>query len=118
MFQVSCGDDRFSLLARVCPVGADLLLVVTGGSRIHIGALALAGSGGAVVETLGLPGHRDDEPARDLAAQVGAATGRTVAVAAGMHWDNPEPADIDRIRRLWRRLGLEVIAAIRRQGEW
>jgi hypothetical protein len=118
MFQVSCGDDRFSLLARICPVGDDLLLLVTGGSRIHIGALALAGSGGTAVETLCLPGHREDEPARDLAAQVGAATGRTVAVAAGMHWDGLESADIDGIRRLWRRLGFDIIAAIRRQGEW
>ncbi len=111
MIQVTCADSRFPLQAVVIPMGKDLLLSITGGTRPHLGGISLVdGSPGQFSEqVLVLPGHREDEPALAVGRQVAQATGKVVAVAVGIHWDNLTRREIEEIRRNWQRLAEMII---------
>jgi len=114
MIQVILHDSRFPLQAVVIPMGEDLLISITGGTRPHLGGLSLvdASPGGNFFQVLVLPGHRDDEPALDIGRQVAQATGRVVSVAVGMHWDNLKKKEIQEIRRNWKKLADMIIESL------
>jgi len=83
-------------------MGRDLLISIQGGTAPHIGATALAWpdpatSGGVAVKSIVAPGHKDDIPARDMAAAFCAWLGRTVCVCVGLHVDNANSEDISQL---------------------
>ncbi|MBN2333821.1 MAG: hypothetical protein JXO49_11725 [Deltaproteobacteria bacterium] len=114
MFQITLPDERFTLQATVVISGGDIVVTVTGGSRPHVGGVSLvAGSGDQpFAGVLVLPGHREDEPALAMAGRLAAASGRTVAVVAGMHWDDLTRDEITLIRKNWLRLADLIIARL------
>jgi hypothetical protein len=118
MIQVILSDSRFPLQAVVIPMGEDLLISITGGTRPHLGGLSLVdGSpGGSFSQVLVLPGHREDEPALAVGRQVAQATGRVVAVAVGIHWDDLTKREIQEIRRNWQKLAGMIIEGLSEAG--
>jgi len=119
MIQIALPDSRFPLQAVVIPMGEDLLISITGGTRPHLGGVSLVdiSSGGDFSRGLVLPGHRDDEPALDIGRQVAQATGRVVSVAVGIHWDGLKKQDLQEIRRNWKRLAAMIIESLPAAGE-
>nr|WP_314002832.1 hypothetical protein [uncultured Paenibacillus sp.] len=80
-------------------MGEDHVFLVSGG-QAHIGAIATAcpsGEPAAKTGLLSFPGHREAELALELAEMASIALGRTVAVVAGIHLDNPSKRDIEDI---------------------
>lgn len=71
------------------PVGRDTLLIITGGVA-HIGAVATAyvGPDGIEVQTSRVPAHEEHRIVEKCARKAAAALGRTVTVAAGIHYDD------------------------------
>ena len=119
MIQVILSDSRFPLKAVLIPMGEDLLISITGGTRPHLGGLSLVdGSpGGSFSQVLVLPGHREDEPALAVGRQVAQVTGRAVAVAVGIHWDILTKNEIQKIRQNWQRLTDMIIESLPEAGE-
>jgi hypothetical protein len=96
-------EHGFAIQAAVQPMGSHLLVSVQGG-RGHIGAVAMADPRPSLADPNRIssstsvycyPGHKEDEPAREMAGQLAAALNVRVVVVAGMHWDNLAPADLD-----------------------
>lgn len=88
--------NPYGLSVRTMAAGRDYVLLVTGGEA-HIGATAvsyLTDGGEALTEVVGLPGHKEAELARELAAHASSRLGRTVTVIAGIHIDHATPAEI------------------------
>ncbi|MGF7047450.1 hypothetical protein J2T13_001955 [Paenibacillus sp. DS2015] len=71
------------------PVGRDTLLIITGGVA-HIGAVATAyvGTEGIEVQTSRVPAHEEHRLVEKCARIAATALGRTVTVAAGIHYDD------------------------------
>lgn len=78
-------------------IGDDILIVVEGGERPHIGCVvqalprpSLTGSGetSATSSVMNLIGHKDEFLCRRIAERICAATGRTVVCTGGFHIDN------------------------------
>lgn len=78
-------------------MGADVCLILTGGERPHLGAVAVAqpreslaipGKVSATVSNITLLGHKEDVLARDIAARISAATAVNAAVCCGIHLDS------------------------------
>jgi len=88
--------DGRRIRARLAWVGRDLVVVVGGGDRPHVGAVAVArpGPGDPVVSVLGLPGHREDVPAGRWAERLCRSTGGTVVVSVGIHQDGLDPGGV------------------------
>jgi hypothetical protein len=89
-------SGTLSLEAACVSVGEDVVVVVGGGQRPHIGAAALAVSMPNVhdpsVRTqssylAAVPGHKEEDLARDGALKLSKALNRTVVVTVGIHDD-------------------------------
>lgn len=98
---------RLRIKARVMPLGADLLVCLTGG-QIHAGAAAIAGPGG-VPRSAALPGHRDDAPACAAAAFLAAELGCNVIVTVGIHYDKATREEIAQIMEMCHILTVEIL---------
>jgi gallate decarboxylase subunit D len=99
-------EGSFDLTATVVKVGQDFVVVISGGERPHIGAVALALSRqslkdhekkSATASVLSILGHKEDAVVKSVSERLAAVADRPVAVTAGMHWDNLEESDIKQI---------------------
>lgn len=79
-------------------MGDDLVLMLTGGSKPHIGAVALAipYKETSSASLLSVYGHKDGEIAKPLAEKVSKEIKKTVIVIVGIHLDNATKEDIQK----------------------
>jgi gallate decarboxylase subunit D len=84
-------------------VGKDLVVTIGGGTKAHVGAVAVAqprpslrGDGriSASASVITLLGHKEDELARWAALHLASQLNTTVAVTAGVHLDQATPEQI------------------------
>lgn len=80
-------------------MGEDLVLMLTGGNKPHIGAVALAipYKQTSSSSLLTVYGHKDGEIAKPLAEQVSKKIKKTVIVIVGIHLDNATKLDINKL---------------------
>jgi gallate decarboxylase subunit D len=101
-------EGRLDLTASVMKVGQDLVVVIFGGERHHIGAVALAQprqslknpeKTSATASVLCLLGHKEDVIVKSVSERLAAVAHHPVVVTAGMHWDNMQESDLGLILR-------------------
>jgi gallate decarboxylase subunit D len=114
-------EGEIMIEARAVWLGQDLLVILTGG-KAHIGAVAVFPTTleDAPNETtrglsvISVPGHREDVVVEGMAENLSRRLKRTVAIVAGMHWDNLGKDGIDTAvsicAKLEERMALELIA--------
>jgi hypothetical protein len=102
-------------------MGADLAVTLCGGDRAHIGAVAVAqarpslrpGNGTSASTTvITLPGHKEDDLARTLAARFAARLDGVVSVACGIHLDAIREAELKDILEMAEELTAEALSRI------
>lgn len=108
---IPCVDSEITF--SVVPQGEDLCVTIAGGTKPHIGAVALAqvrpsladpNRLSASVSVLTLLGHKEDEIARFVAQQIAVARGANVVVSCGVHIDDAsleQLREIDHVIRTW-----------------
>jgi gallate decarboxylase subunit D len=110
---LTAARGRLALRMTCVPMGTDLCVALTGGDRAHLGAVALSqprpslGGDGAVSATtsvLALLGHKEDELARTLAAELATRHGGVVCFACGIHLDAITPEELAAVPDLARDL--------------
>lgn len=91
------GEEPCRVQVSAVPAGDDLVVIVQGGGKPHVGAVAvsiprpsLSGSGETSSSTsvFTLTGHKEDSLARMLAGKIAASLGKNVVLTAGIHVDN------------------------------
>lgn len=94
--EVSAGAEETSdrVICRLERRGRDYLLSIFGGEE-HIGAVVLAD--GERIESIGRPGHREEESARSAASRISPVLDGALAVVAGIHYNSISREAIDRI---------------------
>ncbi|MBP2651898.1 MAG: hypothetical protein H6Q74_2723 [Firmicutes bacterium] len=102
-------DGRIIIKFTVIDMGLDLCIVVCGGDRPHLGAMALAQCRvslenplemSASVSVLTLLGHKEDQISSLVAARISQNVGTNVAVLCGIHLDDIGKTEIETIRRM------------------
>jgi hypothetical protein len=100
-------DGKYSLEGIAVFCGEDLYIIICGGTKHHIGAAALGTAYtkkdspqtvSASVSTICITGHRDDELARQAASFFAKTYHCTASVNVGIHIDDAEAADIQRLK--------------------
>ncbi|MCE1254973.1 MAG: hypothetical protein LWX83_15680 [Anaerolineae bacterium] len=96
--------EKNYLVEAVCvDVGADLVVVVGGGSRYHIGSTSLTISMPSIKDSSKLtnstylvpvPGHKEENLARESSLILSRSLKRNVLVSVGIHEDQISKADI------------------------
>lgn len=89
----------YPLTAQAVPIGADWTVMITGGCAPHIGSISTAHwqEGALKLDTLLLPGHRDNVVGDAFAQAIARRTGGTATVTCGIHYDGPSKADLQEI---------------------
>ncbi len=103
----TAGEPPWQVTGHFLRCGADVAAVITGGTRPHIGAAALAearpslsgdGSLSASASVLCRAGHKDDLWAREAALSLAAAANAAALVTVGIHVDAADSEAIARLR--------------------
>ncbi len=96
-FSVKTNRGSYDIEAYVRFVGKDLVVVIWGGERPHVGAVAIAqprpslrdaSVTSSTASVFCLLGHKEDELAKAVSEILSATLDTTVVVTAGIHWDN------------------------------
>ena len=104
----------------VTSVGEDLVIVVGGGQRPHVGCVVLAqpqpakaknGGWSVSCSVLTIPPHKEEPIARGIANRLAEASGRVTVVTAGIHDDNLDPDGV----AIYLRLGGELADELERR---
>jgi hypothetical protein len=104
----------------VTSVGEDLVIVVGGGQRPHVGCVVLAqpqpakaknGGWSVSCSVLTIPPHKEEPIARGIANRLAEASGRVTVVTAGIHDDNLDPDGV----AIYLRLGEELADELERR---
>lgn len=100
----SFGEKPFRVEACVAECGRDLVVICGGGTRYHTGAVAVATVNPkiknstlleATATTVGIPGHKEDQIAREAALRLSKKYQVTTTLAVGIHVDDASSKEID-----------------------
>ncbi|MDR3331964.1 MAG: hypothetical protein LBT08_04985 [Synergistaceae bacterium] len=103
MCNLTLSRGAISITFSVEALGDDVCVTVTGGSRPHIGAVALSmarpsltgdGSVSASTSVITMLGHKDDVVAKYVSEQFAKRLNRNAAAVCGIHYDEITPSDI------------------------
>lgn len=83
----------YPIAVTAVPCGADWQVLVLGGCTPHVGSATVAAPGRGP-ETVLLPGHRDNVVGERFARRLTQATGRSVCVTCGIHFEGPSKEDL------------------------
>lgn len=119
--EISRASGAITIQVRALRSGSDLAVVINGGDRAHIGAVALSqprpslknnGDISASTSVLTLLGHKEDEIARASAHRIASVLNTTVTVACGIHIDNINENGLRQVRELIDDATGELIATL------
>ena len=122
MQDLNAGTGPFAVSASVQEIGPDVLIAVRGGTRPHIGSLAVSSPHPdradrcTTLLQFSFPGHRDEVVARRVAERIAPALQRTIAVSAGIHVPDITPAGIEAVLANTDALIEKIITALRGTG--
>lgn len=124
-FDLSGEGERYPIHATAMLIGDDLLVAIWGGTKPHIGAVAVALPRPSLADpqitsstssVFTLLGHKEDEIVKMVSEHLSARLGKNVVVTAGIHWDNLPAEAIEEIVHNCKELADEVHARIIREG--
>jgi hypothetical protein len=104
--RVSVGRGKHQVVLTAIITVDGLIISLLGGDRPHVGAMAVGiprlslkdpSKTSATTSVFTLVGHKDDEVARPAAERIAKILNQTVIVVAGIHIDQAEDEDIERI---------------------
>ncbi|MFT8872253.1 MAG: hypothetical protein ABF868_08150 [Sporolactobacillus sp.] len=96
MFVSECSAQGVTVQLRAWFVGSDLLVVISGGDRPHLGALSACSQQMDTV-TVSFPGHREQQLTERMAERLSKATAGHVIVIGGVHVDRITHAQIEAV---------------------
>lgn len=114
------------LEAWVREAGEDLVVVIGGGDKPHVGCVVLAQprrtpegapGGSASCSVLTVPYHKEEPIARGVAEKLANELGRLVVVTAGIHEDAIDREGIEEYLRLGEELGEKLVACLRSEKQ-
>ncbi len=120
-FLVKVSKNKFEIHGLVQVIGNDILLSIWGGTRPHVGSVALAQprpslrnprKWSSTSSDLTIIGHKEDIIAKRVSEKIASNLRRNVAVTAGFHWDNLTNREIKMIEKLSIKISDEVIKRI------
>lgn len=120
-FTLSEEKDAFRVGAIVYELGDDCLVILWGGTRLHIGAVGMAQvrpslrdpqKTAATSSVFTYLGHKEDIVAKAMSEEITRRVGRNTVVAAGIHWDALSDKDITTITTILRGLTDKIVARL------
>lgn len=124
-FELSTEEGEYPIHSISILVGEDLLTCLWGGTKPHIGAIAVAlprpsiadpSVTSSTVSVFTLLGHKEDEIVKMVSERLSARLKRNVVAAAGIHWEHLNEDAIAEITDNCKRLAEKVGDVVERVG--
>jgi hypothetical protein len=105
-FELSTSQGKYPIHSMSLLLGEDLLTCLWGGSKPHIGAIALAlprpsladpAMTSSTASVLTMLGHKEDRVVKVVAERLSARLNKNVVVTAGIHWEELDESAIQEI---------------------
>ncbi len=118
------GRGKYCIMAEVRFIGEDILVSVWGGTKPHIGSVAVAQTrpslkdprrSSATSSVINLPGHKDDIVSRMFAERISSAMNTCCIVTAGIHVDNASDEELSKILRNCEALCSQILTVLKRR---
>jgi len=90
----TCGKGKYAVWLKKSSVGADLVYMLGGGERPHVGCVVVKELG-KKARSVKLGGHYDHVVLKPIAEAASKKYGRTVVAVGGVHVDNATKEEID-----------------------
>lgn len=106
MHDLTIERDRIIINLKAFMIGEDLCVIISGGDSPHIGAVTLSlprpglsdsTTNSSSTSILTLPGHKDDEAARQVSHILASRLNKNVVVTCGIHVDDITVKEIDTV---------------------
>ncbi|MGC8817386.1 MAG: proteasome assembly chaperone 4 family protein [Candidatus Hadarchaeum sp.] len=119
---LSAGRGQHRVLLSLLPAGKDLVAVISGGNRPHVGSVAVAiprpslknpARLSATSSTFTLVGHKDDEIAKEASEELARELNRVVVVSVGIHLSNASETDIQKLMQNAKRVVEKAITVLK-----
>lgn len=104
------------IIAQVTVLDEGVHVLLAGGERSHVGAVALAQNGERLA-CPSFPGHKEQAVAERWACLLSERTAGCVTAACGIHYDNATAEQISEILRVCDGLLDEMLAAVTREEQ-
>jgi len=123
--KLSQRKGAYKIEAKVLMVGEDIVVLIWGGPKPHVGAVALAVPRpslknstkiSATSSVLTRLGHKEDEIVKRVSESISGALNKVVVVSAGIHWDDIPNEDIRIIQSVCDELTHRMISEILKRG--
>lgn len=104
----------FPITVRILKTGSDWLIQIAGGCAPHIGSISVGywEHERVKVKTILMPAHRDDVVSELFAGALAERLHSTVAVACGIHYENPGREGLSQIVACTRELLDEILKSL------
>lgn len=118
MIELKQTIGRVDILLVCIPMGDDLCIVITGGKRPHLGAVAVSQTRtslkdkinlSASTSVMALLGHKEDELARDISQKITTHMGINTTVCCGIHLDNITDEELSLVFNITNKLTLRLL---------
>lgn len=118
------GRGKYCIMAQVQFIGEDILVSVWGGTKPHIGSVAVAQvrpslkdprRSSATSSVINLPGHKDDIVSRMFAERISSAMNTCCIATAGIHVDNASDEELSKILRNCAALCSRILTVLKRR---
>ena len=125
-FDLSTERRWYQIHATAMLIGDDLLVAIWGGTKPHIGAVAVALPRPSLADpqvtsstssVFTLLGHKEDEVVKTVSERLSAQLERNVVVTAGIHWDDLSEEAIEEIMHNFMKFADEIHSRTIREGE-
>lgn len=106
--KASVGRGRYRVIAEVKLIGNDIVLLIWGGTKPHIGSISVSiprpslkdpQNISATSSVFNFISHKDESVARIFSEKIAAAFNRNTVATAGIHVDKASETDLEKILR-------------------
>lgn len=121
-FYIESGQNKYRIFAYTAVSGKDVSILIGGGEKPHIGAVAIAtprkslkndGTNSASASVICIVGHKDDEIARKAALTISSKFNINVVVSVGLHIDCADNDDIEQLQKNFKNILLKIIESLK-----
>lgn len=122
-FEFSYGRGKYKVSLTLTLVGEDVVAIISGGEKPHIGAVSVAiprpslrdyGKLSCTSSVFTLTGHKDDEIARPASEEFARELNKVAVVSAGIHVEGASERDIQRLVQNARNAVRDAIKILKR----
>ncbi len=116
MEKLKIKKNNIKIQANLLYVGEDILVIISGGDKPHIGAAVLTNQN--QFQSISFKAHKDDIALAIIANELKKYTDKNICVMGGIHVDNITQKEIKQVLKMSKKLAKKLRSVLFLQKKW